>query len=208
MSQVHLSKLYEIELKNLRSNIKTLNSDIENDKSEMTIDRKRDYKIYKSCLFTAYNNDLINNREARVSSDELSILLTLSKELELSQEEVKLINYSILPVKHSNSEVINSLKNFGVVLFKKDTVFVADEMVNILRELRGKEIADKYFRRTLTLLREPIINQIAKKHSIDRKLTYSQKIEKIIKEGISFWVFYRLTFIKKALINGKKKRTK
>jgi hypothetical protein len=88
MSQVHLSKLYEIELKNLRSNIKTLNSDIENDKSEMTIDRKRDYKIYKSCLFTAYNNDLINNREARVSSDELSILLTLSKELELSQEEL------------------------------------------------------------------------------------------------------------------------
>jgi hypothetical protein len=70
-------------------------------------------------------------------------------------------------------------------------------MVNILRELRGKEIADKYFRRTLTLLREPIINQIAKKHSIDRKLTYSQKIEKIIKEGISR-VFYRLTFIKKA----------
>jgi hypothetical protein len=63
MSQVHLSKLYEIELKSLRSNIKTPNSDIENDKSEMTIDRKRDYKIYKSCLFTAYNNDLINNRE-------------------------------------------------------------------------------------------------------------------------------------------------
>jgi hypothetical protein len=28
MSQVHLSKLYEIELKSLRSNIKTLNSDI------------------------------------------------------------------------------------------------------------------------------------------------------------------------------------
>jgi hypothetical protein len=53
MSQVHLSKLYEIELKSLRSNIKTPNSDIENDKSEMT-DRKRDYKIYKSCLFTAY----------------------------------------------------------------------------------------------------------------------------------------------------------
>jgi hypothetical protein len=52
--------------------------------------------------------------------------LTLSKELELSQEEVKLINYSILPVKNIQiPEVINSLKNFGVVLFKKDsTVFV------------------------------------------------------------------------------------
>jgi spore coat polysaccharide biosynthesis protein SpsF (cytidylyltransferase family) len=60
MSQVHLSKLYEIELKKFKKQYQNPNSDIENDKSEMTIDRKRDYKIYKSCLFTAYNNDLIN----------------------------------------------------------------------------------------------------------------------------------------------------
>lgn len=189
LSQVHLAKLYEIELINLKSKIKNLNSDIENEKSEMTLERKRDYKIYKSCLSTAYSNDLLNNREAKISSDELSILLNLSKELELSQEEVKLINYSILPVKKIEiPEVINSLKNFGVVFYsKKDsTIFIADEMVSLLRELRGKEIADKYFRRTLTLLREPIINQIAKKHGIDRKLTTSQKTEKIIREGISF----------------------
>src|SRR5690606_10034765 len=44
----------------------------------------------------------------------------------------------------------------------------------------------KFYRRTLKLLREPIINQIAKEHNIDRKLTNSQKIEQIIKEGISF----------------------
>lgn len=189
MSQVHLSKLYDIELKNLKGKIKTLNSDLENEKSEMTFERKRDYKIYKSCLFTAYNNDLLNNRDAKISSDELSILLTLSKELDLSQEEIKLINYSILPVKNIQiPEVINSLKNFGVIFYsKKDsTIFIADEMVSLLRELRGKEIADKYFRRALNLLREPIINQIAKRHSVDRKLTNSQKIEKIIKEGISF----------------------
>ena len=189
MSQVHLSKLYDIEIKNLKSSIKILNSDLENEKSEMTVERKRDYKIYKSCLFNAYNNDSLNNREARISSDELSILLTLSKELDLSQEEVKLINYSILPIKNIQiTEVINNLKNFGVVFYsKKDsTIFVADEMVSLLRELRGKEIADKYFRRVLTLLREPIVNQIAKKHSIDRKLNNSEKIEKIIKEGISF----------------------
>jgi hypothetical protein len=189
MSQVHLSKLYDIELKNLKSSIKILNSDLENEKSEMTVERKRDYKIYKSCLFTAYNNDSLNNREVRISSDELSILLALSKELDLSQEEVKLINYSILPIKNIQiTEVINNLKNFGVVFYsKKDsTIFVADEMVSLLRELRGKEIADKYFRRVLTLLREPIVNQIAKKHSIDRKLNNSEKIEKIIKEGISF----------------------
>jgi hypothetical protein len=189
MSQVHLSNLYDVEIKKLKSSIKILNSDLENEKSDMTLERKRDYRIYKSCLFTAYNNDLVNNREARISSDELSILLALSKELDLSQEEIKLINYSILPIKNIQiTEVINNLKNFGVVFYsKKDsTIYVADEMVSLLRELRGKEIADKYFRRVLTLLREPVVNQIAKKHSIDRKLTNSEKIEKIIKEGISF----------------------
>jgi hypothetical protein len=35
-------------------------------------------------------------------------------------------------------------------------------------------------------LREPIINQIGREHNIDRKLSYDQKIEGIIKEGVSF----------------------
>ena len=47
-------------------------------------------------------------------------------------------------------------------------------------------MAEKFYRRTLKLLREPIINQIAKEHNIDRKLSVSQKIEEIIKVGISF----------------------
>ena len=59
-------------------------------------------------------------------------------------------------------------------------------MVRMLRKIREKEVAEKFYRRTLTLLREPIINQIAREHNINRKLTYSQKIEEIIKEGVSF----------------------
>ncbi|MEP5942856.1 MAG: hypothetical protein ABJ250_18225, partial [Maribacter dokdonensis] len=42
------------------------------------------------------------------------------------------------------------------------------------------------YRRTLKLLRDPIINQIARDHNIDRKLSSAQKIEEIIKEGVSF----------------------
>ncbi|MEJ1222781.1 hypothetical protein [Sediminicola sp. 1XM1-17] len=189
MKQDWFSRLYDKEIKSLKEKIKFLNAEIESDKSELSPIRKRDYKIYKACLETAYNNDLLNNREAKVSSDELSILLKLSKELELSQEEIKLINYSILPVKKVEiQEVVNSLKNMGVVFFskKENTLLIADEMVRLLRELREKEVADKFFRRTLKLLREPIINQIAKRHSIDRKLTISQKIEEIIKVGVSF----------------------
>ena len=189
MKQDWFSRLYENEIKQLKNKIKNLNADFENDKSELSESRKRDYKIYKSCLHTAYYNDQENNREARITSDELSIILTLSKQLGLSQEEIKLINYSILPIKKIDiQEVIKGLKSIGVIFFsnKENTIYVADEMVRLLRKIRKKEIATKFYRRTLKLLREPIINQISKEHNINRKLSFSQKIEGIIKEGVSF----------------------
>ena len=188
IKQDWFSRLYEGEIKHLKSRIKTLNADSENDKSELSATRKRDYKIYKACLHTAYHNDIENNRDAKITSDELSIILTLSKQLGLSQEEVKLINYSILPIKKLDiQEVIKGLKNIGVIFFsnKENTIYVADEMVRMLRKVREKEVAEKFYRRTLKLLREPIINQIGREHNIDRKLSYSQKIEEIIKEGVS-----------------------
>ena len=189
MKQDWFSRLYESEIKNLKAKIKILSSDFENEKSELSESKKRDYQIYKSCLSTAYNNDVSNNRESKITTNELSIILTLAKQLGLSQEEVKLINYSILPIKKADTlDVINSLKNLGVVFYskKENTIYVADEMVRLLRKVREKEVAEKFYRRTLKLLREPIINQIAKNYNIDRKLGPSQKIEKIINEGISF----------------------
>lgn len=189
MKQDWFSRLYESEIKHLKSRIKGLNADFDNDKSELSAVRKRDYKIYKSCLHTAYHNDEVNNRDAKITSDELSIILTLSKQLGLSQEEVKLINYSILPIKKRDvQEVIKGLKNIGVIFFsnKENTIYVADEMVRMLRKVREKEVAAKFYRRTLKLLRDPIINQIAREHNIDRKLSCAQKIEEITKEGVSF----------------------
>ncbi|WP_036150505.1 hypothetical protein [Maribacter forsetii] len=189
MKQDWLSRLYETEIKNLKGRIKVLNADFEDEKSDLSSARKRDYRIYKSCLQTAYQNDIENNRDAKITSDELSIILTLGKQLGLSQEEVKLINYSIIPIKKLDiQEVIKSLKNIGVIFYsnKENTIYVADEMVRLLRNIRKKEVATKFYRRTLKLLREPIINQIARNHNIDRKLSSAQKIEEIIKEGISF----------------------
>ncbi|WP_367275159.1 hypothetical protein [uncultured Maribacter sp.] len=189
MKQDWFSRLYETEIKNLKGKIKSINANFENDKSELEPSRKRDYKIYKSCLHTAYQNDIENNRDAKITSDELSIILTLSKQLGLSQEEVKLINYSIIPIQKLDiQEVIKSLKNIGVIFYsnKENTIYVADEMVRLLRRVRKKEVATKFYRRTLKLLRDPIINQIARDHNIDRKLSSAQKIEEIIKEGVSF----------------------
>ena len=183
------SRLYEKELASLKKKLKAFQEEIESDKSEISEDRKRDYKIYLSCLKTAYFNDEKNNQDKKITSEEHSILLTLSDQLSLSQEEIKLINYLILPVKSLEIDnVINDLKSIGVIFNSKknNTIYVADEIVRILRKIRGKDIGDKFFRRVLLQLREPQINLIAKKHNIDRKLTIDGKIAEIINAGISF----------------------
>ncbi len=188
MKQDWFSRLYETELKSLKKKIKALQVSIKNEKSELTETRKRDYKIYHSCVKTAYTNDIANNREEKISDDELTILITLSKELELSQEETKLLNYMIVPVKQIDIDaIVSNLRNIGVIFFSKklNTVYVADEIVRMLRKIRGKEVADKYLRRILRVFRSPEINLIAKKHNIDRSLSIEEKTKEIIKEGIN-----------------------
>lgn len=189
MKQDWFSRLYETEIKHINKKIKELQNDVENPKSDISPSRRRDYKIYKACVDTAFNNDVDNNREAKITDDELSILLTLSKQLGLSKEEVKLINYLIIPAKKAEvDDVISYLKNLGIIFYSKktSTIFVADEMVRLIRKVRGKEVADKFFRRILRSFREPQINLICKCHNIDRKQSLELKIKEIINEGIAF----------------------
>ena len=64
-----------------------------------------------SCKIELVDGKFKNNREAKITDDELSILLTLSNQLELSQEETKLINYLILPAKKAEIDsIINELE--------------------------------------------------------------------------------------------------
>jgi hypothetical protein len=189
MKQDWFARLYEKEIKSLKKKISSLKKELENEKSELDDSRKRDYLIYKSCVHTAFFNDNVNNRDTKVTNDELSILLTLSNSLELSQEEVKLINYIIIPPqKREIDTVINDLKNIGVIFYSKKNsqVYVADEIKRVLRKLREKEIADKFYRRFLKLLKESQINLVCRKHNIDKSLSLNDKIKAIIKEGISF----------------------
>lgn len=190
LKQDWLGKLYEKELVNIKKRTKDLKTQLEADKSEIDEGRKRDYQIYKACVETAYNNDYDNNRDSKITDDELSILLTLTSQLELSQEEVKLINYLIIPPEKSDMENVTTfLKNIGVIFFSKknNLIYVADEVISVLRKIRKKEIANKYFRRVLKTLKEPQINLICRKHNIDSKeLDYETKIKQIIKAGISF----------------------
>lgn len=183
------SRLYEKEIATLEKRLIQFNSDLKNEKSDLDENRKRDYEVYKSCVVTAFCNDDERNLERKITTDEQSILLTLSKSLELSQEEIKLINYSVLPIEKKDIDtVINDLRLIGVLFDsrKNKTVYVPQEIVRILRRIRGNELANKHYRRILSQIREPLINIACRKHNIDWKLPLEQKIELIISEGISF----------------------
>lgn len=190
MRQDWLNILYEKELKKIKARTKILKSILDSDYSNIDELRKRDYNIYKSCVEIAYTNDIENNRDPKITSDELSILVTLSQQLELSQEETKLINYLIIPPeKLQIDNIISFLKNIGIIFYsrKNNLIYVADEIVRVLRKIRKKQIADKYYRRVLKVLKEPQINAVCRKHNIDiRELNYEAKIKEIIKEGIPF----------------------
>jgi hypothetical protein len=183
------ARLYENEINVLEKRLKKFDKDLNADNAEIDSLRRRDYLIYRNCVNTALCNDDQRNQERKITSDEQSILIELSKNLELSQEEIKLINYSVLSIKSKNVEdVINDLRLIGVLFDSKKnkTVYVPQEIVMVLRKIRGKEVADKYFRRVLRQIREPMINIACRKHNIDWKLPFETKIETIISAGISF----------------------
>ena len=94
----------------------------------------------------------------------------------------------ILPVvRFEIGDIISELKNAGVIFYDKDvhTVYVADEVVRVLRRIRGKEVADKHFRRILRQFKPAQLDMVCRKHNIDWRLPAGQKIREIINEGIS-----------------------
>ena len=188
MSREWFNKLYNQAVANLRSNIKAIMSQIDKDNGDLSPQRKRDYTIYRNCVKTAYENDLTRNREQRLSWEEKTVLYTLSKCLELSNEEDRSIAYSVLPLeKHNVDDVIAELKDAGVIFFnrKSNMLFAPDEIIWLLREFLGIEMPNKYLRRILRHLNDPEINLIARKHNIDRKLSRNGKIKEIINQGLS-----------------------
>ncbi len=189
MNREWFYSLYVKEIKRLKKKLKDLEGQMTAQSTSLDASRLRDYNIYYACLKSAYHNDTQNNLDPKITSDELIILLTLAEQLGLSQEEIRLINYLIIPLKQKDiQEIVDELKNRGVLFYsqKQNKVFVANEMVRTLRGVRGKEIADKHFRRVLKTLADSQINLVCKKHNIDWRQDRESKIKKIISEGLKF----------------------
>ena len=184
------AKLYEEEIKKQKKAIEAFKADVTAEKPSMDSSRVRDYKTFAACLKTAYFNDVEANFSPKITPDEQSILDTLACALELSLDERTMIKYSVLGIKKTQNidEVVSELKDKGLVFLSKknNVIYVADEVMSLARRIRGKEIADKFFRRVLLQFKEPQINLICRKHGLDVKLPYNKKVESIITSGVSF----------------------
>lgn len=188
MSKEWFAKLYKTMLSSLNKRIKTINSAIKDEKSDISPENKRDYIVYKNCVNTAYTNDAEINREEHISWSERTILHTLANSLGLSREEEKSIRYSVVPPeKNDIDDIINELKEAGIIFFnrKTNTIFVPDEIIYLLRKILSIELPNKYLRRVLKHLKDPELNIIARKYNIDRKLDRSEKINSIIDQGVN-----------------------
>jgi len=188
MSRDWFLKLYNKEILKLEFNIKNFSLQLKKENGDLDEQRKRDYQIYKNCVQTGFENDLIQNREQKLSWEEKSILHTLTKGLDLSNEEVRWITHTVIPIKKIKvDDIITELKESGIVFYNRKTnnIFVPDEIVWLLRDIMGIEIPNKFLRRILKNLTDPELNLIVRKHNIDRKLRRPRKIQEIMNQGVN-----------------------
>ena len=151
-------------------------------------DRASRLSIYKDCYKVAFFNDLKANRTAKVSDDERTILNVLAGRLSMSREEVFAIEHSINPIPKTNlDDALNFLREIGLILInrRRSEVLIAEETVNILHNLLGKELSDKYVLRILRSLNDAELSVVLKAHGYkSRGVSRGEKIHTISHSGV------------------------
>jgi len=189
MSRDWFKTLVEKEIGLIKERMKFFKAILENKNRDIESKRIRDYRIFLNCTKTAFNNDISAGSDAKITSDEWTILFTLKNGLGLSSDEYRTLLYLAIGncelEKHDIDESIKKLRDNGIGFFKKSmqNIYIPDEIINMLREIKGISLAEKYTRRIIKCLDDKQINKIKKNHGIKEVERY-EKIESIIKKGV------------------------
>lgn len=184
-----IESLYVKEWAELSTLSKELKECIHQGSNESHLERNRALKIYHACMKEAYFNDEKNNRDAKVTDDERSILNVLADELNLTTDECAAAEHlvDVIP-KNGVLDALNSLRDIGLVFIskKRQEVFIPDEIVTLLNEIQGKDLADKYVLRILRTCTDAELSNALKAHGRKiRGVSRTDKIQTIIHSGIS-----------------------
>ncbi|MDP5142571.1 hypothetical protein ORJ00_07435 [Rheinheimera baltica] len=148
-------------------------------------------KIFRDCLNVAYTNDERINRQANITDDERSILNTLAHHLKISHDEVVAIEHLSEPIKAGKQTVENclqELRDMGVIFVNRKTseVLIPDEVVTVLNQIQGKELADKHLLRILRVLSDAELSNVLKSYGKRiRSVSRGEKISTILHSGIA-----------------------
>lgn len=170
----------------------TLND--EKDENDLDVDenRLRDYRIYADCVNVAYSNNEEeynqNKNTANISNEERSVLSCLANGLGLSHSEARGLYLSQIPdftEEKSIDEVISSIVSAGVGIYikKQLTLYIPEEIIEILRDIRGIRIERKYLRRILVNLPSKTLSNILRRHQI-KPSRDSDKLNLVLDSGL------------------------
>lgn len=185
-----IEQLYTKEWDNLHSLATQIKRDIEStDVADYSHIHR--LKIFRDCLNVAYTNDEKINRQSNITDDERSILNTLANHLKISQDEVVAIEHLSDPIKAGKVTVDNclqELRDMGVIFInrKNSEVLIPDEVVSVLNQIQGKELADKHVLRILRVLSDAELSNILKNYGKRiRGVSRGDKVSTIMHSGIA-----------------------
>jgi hypothetical protein len=184
-----IENLYVKEWNSLQALAKELQAEIKANKSNLLTDRVRSLTIYHACMTEAYVNDKRVNRDSKVTDDERGILNVLSFHLGLTTDECAAIEHLVDAIpKDGVLDALNILRDMGVVFIskKRQEVFIPDEIVELLNDIQGKDLADKHRLRLLRTFSDAELSNVLKAHGRKtRGVSRSDKIHKIIHSGLN-----------------------
>ncbi|MCU7994766.1 hypothetical protein L5L55_14715 [Shewanella glacialipiscicola] len=185
-----IEQLYAREWEKLDVLAKKIKLEIDNNFAE-DYGHEHRLSIFHNCLNVAYMNDERINRQANITDDERSILNALAHHLKISKDEVVAIEHISEPIKTGKQTVENclqELRDMGVIFInrKSSEVLIPDEVVSILNQIQGKQLADKHLLRILRVLSDPELSNILKSYGKrTRSVSRSEKINTILHSGIA-----------------------
>ncbi|WP_394239848.1 hypothetical protein [Vibrio astriarenae] len=213
IASIHwIEQLYNKELRVIDKLSKSFISDLAASDDEKD-DRVKRLETYLNCLKASIEHNKKNNRDTKFSSNERAILSSLAISLGLTRDEIYSLEHIVSPIPPSGIDVaLEYLRECGIVFInrRRQELLIADEVVEDLHEILGKELHDKYILRILRSLNDAELSSVMRSHGYkSRGTTRTEKITKISHSGIAIRsILYYDIHPSGTLLNGKKDTVK